>query len=171
MQNEGKPRRRGFMDVHYNATPHTMGIKDETERSVVDGCQPELTSALKRIRIDDYHNGDLASGVGKPSFHLFLQHRSVKQTENALILFDVAAIFAVVTWNADRLHQRAILAPDTGADDCGSRWQLAGASKFGKLDTHAVERPIKLGDVAPTAIVSSDRKDAEHIGSSAIGGT
>src|ERR1700685_2320842 len=35
--------------------------------------------------------------------------RSVKQTENALILFDVAAIFAVVTWNADRLFQRAIV--------------------------------------------------------------
>src|ERR1700727_3731047 len=93
-----------------------------------------------------------------------LRRRSVEQTENALILFDVAAIFAVVTWNADRLHQRAILAPHTGADDCGSRRQLAGASQFGKLDTHAVERPIKLGDVAPSAIVGSDWKDAEHIG-------
>src|ERR1700689_3967613 len=95
--------------------------------------------------------------------------RSVKQTENALILFDVAAIFAVVTRNADRLYQRAFLAPDTGADDCGSRRQLAGASQFGKLDTHTVEGPIKLGDVAPTAVVGSDRKDAEHIGFSAIG--
>src|ERR1700691_5039899 len=96
--------------------------------------------------------------------------RSVKQTENALILFDVAAIFAVVTWNADRLHQRAIVAPDTGADDCGSRWQLAGASQFSKLDTHAVERTIELGDVAPTAIVGSDWKDAEHIGFSTLRG-
>jgi hypothetical protein len=79
--------------------------------------------------------------------------RSVEQTEYALILFDVAAIFAVVPWNADRLHQRALLAPDTGADDGGSRWQRAGASQFSQLDTHAVERPIKLGDVAPTAVV------------------
>src|SRR5271167_556028 len=95
--------------------------------------------------------------------------RSVEQTENALILFYVASIFAVVTRNADRLHQRALLTPDTGADDCGSRRQLAGASQVGKLDTHAVERSIKLGDVAPTAIVGSDWKDAEHIGFSAIG--
>src|ERR1700722_477483 len=95
---------------------------------------------------------------------------SVEQTENALILFYVAAIFSVVTWNADRLHQRALLTPDTGADDCGSRRQLAGASQFSKLDTHAVERPIKLGNVASSAIVGSDRKDAEHIGFSAIGG-
>jgi hypothetical protein len=60
--------------------------------------------------------------------------------------------------------------PDTGADDGGSRWQLAGASQFSQLDTHAIERPIKLGDVARAAIVCSDRKDAEHIGFSAIGG-
>jgi hypothetical protein len=65
--------------------------------------------------------------------------RSVEQTEDVLILFYVA-LFAVVTWNADRLHQRAILASDTGADDCGSPWQLAGASQFSTLDTHAVER-------------------------------
>jgi len=81
-----------------------------------------------------------------------------------LILFYVAAIFPVVPWNADRLQQRAILAPDTGADDCGSQWQLAGASQFSKVDTHAVERPIKLGDVAPTAIVGSDWEDASTSG-------
>src|SRR6204780_507930 len=108
--------------------------------------------------------------------HFVLQYaiaahtRSVEQTQNALVLFYVAAIFSVVAWNADRLHQRSLRAPDTGADDCGSRWQLAGASQFGQLDTHAVERPIKLGDVAPTAVVGCDWKDAEHIGFGAIGG-
>ena len=94
---------------------------------------------------------------------------SIEQAEDALILFDVAAIFAVVRRNADCSHHGGFLAPDTGADDCGSRWQLAGSSQFGKLDTHAVERPIKLGDVARAAVVGGERKDSEHFRVRAIG--
>src|SRR5882757_875256 len=126
--------------------------------------QPTTAHFLRRA------GSPLRRALGPSNAPVAAHTRSVEQTENALILFYVAAVFPVVTRNADRLHQRAVLAPDTGADDCGSRWQLAGASQFSKLDTHAVERPIKLGDVAPTAIVGSDWEDAEHIGFSTIGG-
>src|ERR1700721_4880128 len=87
---------------------------------------------------------------------------SIEQAEDALILFDVAAIFAVVRRNADCSHDRGFLAPDTGAGDCGARGELARAAQLAERDTHAVERTIKLCDVARAAVVSRDRKDAEH---------
>ena len=45
---------------------------------------------------------------------------SIEQAEDALILFDVAAIFAVVRRNADCSYHRGLLAPDTGAGNCGA---------------------------------------------------
>src|SRR5580700_2423479 len=95
---------------------------------------------------------------------------SIEQAEDALILFDVAAIFAVVTRNADCSHHRGFLTPDTGAGDCGARGELARAAQLAELDAHAVERTIKFCDVARAAIVGSDCKDAEHFRIRAIGG-
>src|ERR1700722_16449432 len=95
---------------------------------------------------------------------------SIEHAENALILFDVAAIFAVVTRNADCSHHRGFLAPDTGAGDCGARGELARAAQLAELDAHAVERTIKLRDVARAAIVGRDCKDAEHFRIRAIRG-
>ncbi len=46
---------------------------------------------------------------------------SIEEAEDALILLDVAAIFAVVAGNAECLHHRGLLAPDTGACDSGTR--------------------------------------------------
>src|ERR1700722_9954972 len=59
---------------------------------------------------------------------------SIEQAEDALILFDLAAIFAVVTRNADCSHHRGFLAPDTGAGDCGARGELARAAQLAELD-------------------------------------
>src|SRR5271155_3578987 len=94
---------------------------------------------------------------------------SIEQAEDALILFDVAAIFAVVRRNADCSHHRGFLAPDTGAGDCGARGELARAAQLAERDPHAVERTIKFRDVARAAIVGRDCKDAEHFGIRAIG--
>src|SRR5258707_11694003 len=94
---------------------------------------------------------------------------SIEQAEDALILFDVAAIFAIVTRNADCSHHRGLLAPDTGAGDCGARGGLARAAQLAELDAHAVERAIKLCDIARAAIVGGDCKDAEHFRIRAIG--
>ena len=50
---------------------------------------------------------DMLARYSEAAIHVFMYFYNialVEQTENALILFDVAAIFAVVTWNADRLH-------------------------------------------------------------------
>src|SRR6202789_4418400 len=84
---------------------------------------------------------------------------SIEQAENTLILFDVAAIFAVVWRNADCSHHRGFLAPDTGAGDRGARGDLARAAQLAELDAHPVERTIKLCDVAWAAIVGGDCKD------------
>jgi hypothetical protein len=43
--------------------------------------------------------------LGRSSSPIAALRALVEQTENALIFFYVAAIFAVVTWNADRSHQ------------------------------------------------------------------
>src|ERR1700688_4897548 len=77
---------------------------------------------------------------------------SIEQAEDALILFDVAAIFAVVRRNADCPHHRGFLAPNTGTGDCGARGELSRAAQFAELDAHAVECTIKLCDVARAAI-------------------
>src|SRR6202049_608611 len=82
---------------------------------------------------------------------------SIEQAEDALILFDGAAIFAVVRRNADCSHHRGFLAPDTGAGDCGARGGLARAAQLAELDAHAVERTIKLCDVARNPSVGGDR--------------
>src|ERR1700692_3815298 len=58
---------------------------------------------------------------------------SVEQAEDALILFDVAAIFAVVTRNADCSHHRGFLAPDTGAGGCGARGGLDRAAPVAEV--------------------------------------
>src|SRR5271156_4582317 len=94
---------------------------------------------------------------------------SIEQAEDALILFDVAPIFAVVRRNADCSHHRGFLAPDTGAGDIGVRGELARAAQLAERDAHAVERTIKFRDVARAAIVGRDCKDAEHFGIRAIG--
>src|ERR1700732_1016830 len=95
---------------------------------------------------------------------------SIEQAEDALILFDVAAIFAVVRRNADCSHHRGLLAPDTGAGDCGARGELARRAQPAELDPQAVERTIKLRDGARAAIVGRHWKDAEHFRIRAIGG-
>src|SRR4029077_3051537 len=83
---------------------------------------------------------------------------SIEQAQDALILFDVAAIFAVVTRNTDCSPHRGFLTPDTGAGDCGARGELACAAHLSELDAHAVERTVKLGDVARAAVVGGDCK-------------
>src|ERR1700679_4093360 len=95
---------------------------------------------------------------------------SIEQAEDALILFDVAPIFTVVSRNADCSHHRGFLAPDTGAGDRGARGELARAAQLAERDAHAVERTIKLRDVARAAVVGCDGKDAEHLRIRAIGG-
>src|SRR6202163_2453996 len=95
---------------------------------------------------------------------------SIEQAEDALLLFAVAALFAVVRRNADCSHHRGFLAPDTGAGDCGARGELACAAQLAELDAHAIERTIKLCDVARAAVVGGDCKDAEHFRVRAIGG-
>src|SRR3984957_16281935 len=95
---------------------------------------------------------------------------SIEQAEVVLIIFDVYVIFAVVRRNADCSHHRGFLAPDTGAGDCRARGDLARAAQLAELDAHAVERTIKLCNVAWAAIVGGDGKDAEHFRIRAIGG-
>src|ERR1700677_3408373 len=111
-----------------------------------------------------------ALGCNAAWFPISATAGSIEQAEDALILFDVAAIFAVVRRNADCSHHRGFLAPDTRAGDCGARGQLARAAQLAELDAHAVERTIKLCDVARAAIVGGDCKDAQHFRIRAIGG-
>src|ERR1700722_9610724 len=95
---------------------------------------------------------------------------SIEQAEDALILFEVADIFPVVRRNADCPHHRGLLAPDTRAGDCGARGERSGAAQLAERDAHAVERTIKLCDVARAAVVGRNCKDAEHFRIRAIGG-
>src|ERR1700691_4286699 len=72
-------------------------------------------STSLRMRITQYTpEGPVNPTISAPT-------ASIEQAEDALILFDIAAIFAVVTWNADCLHHRSLLAPDAGACDRGVR--------------------------------------------------
>src|SRR3984893_10019447 len=109
-------------------------------------------------------------GKGRVNPAISANAGSIEQAEDSLILFDVAAIFAVVRRNADCSHHRGFLAPDTGAGDCGARGELARAAQLAELDAHAVERTIKLCDVARAAVVGGACKDAAHRGVRAIGG-
>jgi hypothetical protein len=80
------------------------------------------------------------------------QELSVKYAQDALILFEVAAIFAVITRNADRSHHGGLLAPDTGACHCGAGRKLARTAKIADLDANAVERTIEFRNVAWPAV-------------------
>src|ERR1700679_888524 len=111
-----------------------------------------------------------ALGCNAAWFPISAPAGSIEQACDALIIFDVAAIFAVVRRNADCSHHRGLLAPDAGAGDCGVRSKLPRAAQLAEGDAHAVERTIKLRDVARAAVVGRDCKDAEHLRIRAIGG-
>src|SRR5688572_1311462 len=87
---------------------------------------------------------------------------SLEQAHDALVLFDVPAILVVVSRDRHRTNIRALRFPDAGTLHCSSCELLSRAAQFVELDLHSSQDTVELGDIAGSAVVRRDRKNAQH---------